>query len=301
MDPNPLKQRPEVMGISDGVRTSVFYSSDDVSCFWQTRGLATRDYLFKWGINLHKYATDGAPLQSKLARRGPEKTDRYKAPLRAGPKTTLKIARVRHTGNWEAGANYGGFKDLAAAVKAKAGIALEFADRQGPPATEGGVTPDALKGYDVAYFAGSGDFALTPEEQQGLKAYVEKGGALWFESVTGAAPFDQAVNRMAKDMGWSLRLLPKDHPLMTGRMEGATGYNLAAGVQFRQVLRITRLPRQFADLYGVYSGDKMIGVYSPLDVVFSTLGLDAYQCKGYKAEDAEAVGANLAIYFSTLK
>jgi len=301
MDPNPLKQRPEVFGISDGVRTSVFYSPEDISCYWQTRGVAMRDYLFKWGINLHKYATDGAPLRSKLARRGPEKTDRYKAAARAGPKTTLKIARVRHTGNWEAGANYGGFKDLAAAVKAKAGITLEFTDRKGPPATEGGVTPDALKGYDVAYFAGSGDFTLTPEEKQGLKAYVEKGGALWIESVTGAAPFDQAVNRMAKEMGWDLRLLPKEHPLMTGRMDGATGYNLAAGVQFRQALRIARLARQFADLYGVYAGDKMIGVYSPLDVVFSTLGLEAYQCKGYKAEDAEAVGTNLAVYFSTLK
>ena len=57
----------------------------------------------------------------------------------------------------------------------------------------------------------------------------------------------------------------------------------------------------FADLYGIYSGDKMIGVYSPLDVVYSALGLEAYQCKGYKAENAEAVGINLAVYFSTLK
>ncbi|MBE3098363.1 MAG: DUF4159 domain-containing protein [Planctomycetes bacterium] len=301
LDPNPLKQRPEILGISDGVRTSVFYSPDDISCSWQARGLAAREYVFKWGINLHKYATDGAPLRSKLAQRGPEKTGRYKDPVRPGPKTTVRIARVRHTGNWEAGANYGGFKELAAAVKAKAGIALQLKDKQAPPVTEGGVPPDGLKGYDVAYFAGSNDFALTPEEKQSLKAYVEGGGCLWAESVTGATAFDQAFSRMAKEMAWDLRLLPKEHPLMTGRMDGATGYNLTAGVQFQQLLRVVRLSRAFADLYGIYSGDKMIGVYSPLDVVYSTLGLEAYQCKGYKAEDAEAVGINLAVYFSTLK
>jgi hypothetical protein len=301
LDPNPLKQRPEILGISDGVRTSVFYSPDDISCSWQARGLAAREYVFKWGLNLHKYATDGAPLRSKLTQRGPEKTGRYKGPVRAGPKTTVRIARVRYAGNWEAGSNYGGLEALAAAVKAKAGIALEPKDKRAPPVTEGGVPPDGLKGYDVAYVAGSKDFSLTPEEKQGLKAYVEGGGGLWAESVTGGTAFDQAFSRMVQEMGWDLRLLPKEHPLMTGRMDGATGYNLTAGVQFQQVLRVARLNRSFADLYGIYSGDKMIGVYSPLDVVYSTLGLEAYQCKGYKAEDAEAVGINLAIYFSTLK
>jgi len=89
--------------------------------------------------------------------------------------------------------------------------------------------------------------------------------------------------------------------LMNGRMAGAAAYNLTEGVEFRQVLRISRLGRQCADLHGIYAADKMIGVYSPLDVVFCVLGLEAYQCKGYKAEDAEAVGINLAVYFSTLK
>jgi hypothetical protein len=36
-------------------------------------------------------------------------------------------------------------------------------------------------------------------------------------------------------------------------------------------------------------------------VVFSITGLEAYKCKGYKAEDAAAVATNLACFFSTLK
>ena len=296
-----LKQRPELLGVDDGVRTAVFYSPDDVSCAWQTKALASKAYLFNWGINLYAYATDGAPLRSKLAARAPEKTGRYKGTVRAGPKTTIKIARVKYGGNWEAGANYGGLKELAAAVKSKADITLEVKEHRACPVLEGGVPMANLKGYDVAYFAGSGDFTLTPEEKQALKACIDGGGFLWAESVTGQAAFDRAFNNTARELGWELRLLPKEHPLMTGKMNGATGYNLTSGVQFRQTLRVMRLARQFADLYGIYAGDKMVGVYSPLDVVFSTLGFEAHQCKGYKAEDAEAVGINLALYFSTLK
>jgi len=296
-----MKQRPEVMGISDGVRTVVFFAPDDISCAWQSRAVAGKSYLFNWGINLYTYATDGAPLRSKLAARGPERTDRFTSPVSAGAKRNLKVARVKYAGAWEAGANYGGFKALADAVKSRAGITLDVKENRTAPVTEGGVPAADLKGYDVAYLGGSTDFSLTPGEQAGLKAFAEKGGFLWVESVTGNAPFDQAFAKTAREMGWELKLLPKDHPLMTGRMEGGRGYDLTKGVEFRHTLRVVRLARPCADFLGIYAGDKMVGVYSPLDVVFSTTAFDAFQCKGYKAEDAEAVGINLAVYISTLK
>jgi hypothetical protein len=296
-----LKSRPEIMGISDGVRTCVFFAPDDVSCAWQCRAVAGKAYLFNWGINLYTYATDGAPIRSKLAARGPERTGRFKSPAGGGARRNIRIARVKYAGNWEVGANYGGFKALAEAVKSRSGITLDVKENRSAPVTEGGVPPAGLKGYDVAYLGGSADFTLTPDEQAGLKAFAEKGGFLWVESVTGGAPFDQAFAKAARDMGWELKMLPKDHPLMTGKMQGGRGYDLTTGVEFHHTLRVARLARPCADFLGIYAGDKMVGVYSPLDVVFSTLGVDAFQCRGYRAEDAEAVGTNLAVYISTLR
>jgi len=104
-----LKARPEMFGIHDGVRTSVFYSPDDISCPWQTKAFTQKLYLFDWGINLYTYATDEAPLRAKLAGREPPKSDRFTGPVKAGPQKTLHIVRVKHDGNWEAGANYRGF------------------------------------------------------------------------------------------------------------------------------------------------------------------------------------------------
>ena len=300
--PNDLKQRPEVMGADDGVRTFLFYASDDVSCYWQTKALAARAYLFNWGINLYTYATDGAPLRAKLAGRETEKSVRYKDPVKAGPRATIKVARVKHGGNWEANANYDGFKKLAENVKAKAGITLEVKQPAKVPYTDGGVAPGELGDANVAYIAGSaGGVSFTPEELPALKAFTDKGGFLWFEAVDGHVNFDKALRGLASQMKWELKPLAITHPLVSGKMDPGLGYNLAAGVEFRQSFRIQRLGRQYADLVGVYEGDKLVGVYSPIDVLFCITGNESFKCRGYKPDDAAAVGTNLAVFFSTLK
>ena len=300
-DPYPLKQRPEILGIDDGVRTCVFYAMDDISCAWQLRAVAAKGYLFNWGINLYTCATDGAPLRAKLAGREPPKSDRYKTPVKAGPKKTVRIARVQHGGNWEAGANYGGLKKLGTLLKSRADLALDIRENTLSPVNSNGVAPKDLDGSDAAYVGGSGELVLTPDDQEALKVYAAKGGFLWFEAVAGSAAFDQSFRALAAAMRWDLRLLPPTHPLMNGKMDGGIGYNLTSGVEFRQSLRLQRGSRPYAELLGIFEGDKMIGVYSPLDVVFSVSGLEAYKCRGYKPEDAAAVATNLAVYLSTRK
>jgi len=301
-DTTPLKQRPEIFGIDDGMRTFVFYAGDDISCTWQTKAVAAREYIFQWGMNLMTYASDHSPLRAKLSDHLPPSTNRFAQPVKAGPKTTIKVARVKYAGNWEVNTNYGGLRHLAEHIKSKAGITLDVNEPKAVPFnTGGGVAPTELGGYDVAYLAGSGAIGLKPEEKSALKSFVEKGGFLWIEDAGGSSLFDQALRPILTELGWTMKLLPNTAPLMTGNMESATGYNLAAGLEFRYSLRIARLSRPCAEYYGIYAGEKMIGVYSPLDVTFSSIGYDSYNCKGYKHEDAAAVATNLAIYLSTLK
>jgi len=308
-DPNPLKARPEILGINDGVRTSVFYAMDDISCSWQTRALASRDYLFKWGINLYTYATDGSPLRAKLADRAEEKigdraagqVDRSKKPVRAGPRSALKIARVSHGGNWEAGANYGGFRTLAQYVKDKAGITLQVQESRRTPVTEAGVPVGMLSGYNAAFITGSTAWTLQPQEKVALKEYVDKGGLLWFEAATGSRAFEESLRQLAAEMKWELRLLPKDHPLMTGRLDPGLGYDLTTGVRFSTWFSKQRLGRSYAEFFGVFAGDKMIGVYSPLDILYSITGYESWRSRGYSDDDAAAVATNLLVYLSTQK
>jgi hypothetical protein len=298
VEPHPLESRPEVLGIHDGMRTIVFYAMDDVSCPWQTKAIVAREYLFKWGINLFTYATDHSPLRAKLEDPNAGQTERYTQPVKAGPKATLRIARVRHGGNWEVGANYGGLKRLAEHVKAKTGITLQVRDTTRSPITKGGTAIADLADGDVAFLTGTGEISLKPSEREGLAAFVAKGGFLWFEAAAGSRAFDGSLRRLVAEMDWTVKTLPFSHPLMSGQMNPGLGYNLSQGVEFRQALRTARVGRDYAEICGVFADNKLVGVYLPLDVVFSLTGYEAYRCAGYKTKDAEALATNLVVYLS---
>lgn len=86
--------------------------------------------------------------------------------------------------------------------------------------------------------------------------------------------------------------------LMTGQLGAAAGYDLTAGVQFRRALRIGRAKKDYAELWGVWAGERIVGVYSPLDLMFSLSPYEAHNLGGYKAEDAAAVVTNIVLYLT---
>ena len=108
-----------------------------------------------------------------------------------------------------------------------------------------------------------------------------------------------ALPKLAADLGLSIKRIPQTEPILTGRFKGgAKGYSLISGVEFKRTLRVVRLGQPNAELMGLYDGDNLVGVFSPFDVLFSTTGYDAYKCRGYKAQDAKAVAANILLSLS---
>jgi hypothetical protein len=292
LDPNPVKPRPEILGIDDGVRTCVFYAIDDISCSWQTKAIVAREYLFKWGINLFTYATDHSPLRAKLAaQEAPKVESRYTSPIKAGPKGAVRIVRMKYEGNgWLTNRNYKAFDKIVAELAKRGSISLKV-EEEGADAT-------GLAGADAAYLTGSKAFSLTEAEREGLKQYLAGGGFLWAEATNGSLEFDKALRKLATDAGWELKPIEKNHPLVTGAFKTALGYNLTTGVKFRRVMMIQRLGRAYADFIGIWQDGKLVGVFSPIDVVFSSTPYDAYACKGYQSEDALAVATNIVVYLS---
>jgi len=291
VDPYPLKtQRPEILGIDDGVRTCVFYAMDDISCPWQTKALASKEYIFKWGINLFTYATDHSPLRAKLGSRDAAKSEKYAAAVKAGPKAAVSLARVKTDSDWMTNRNYKGLEDISAAVSKAAGLTVNV--------DQGGVDPSALAGKDAAYLVGSKELKISAVQQQALKDYLAKGGFLWAEAADGSQAFDDSFRKMAKDLGWDLKIVDKTEPLMTGKFAKAAGYDLTTGVQFRRALKIMRLGRPYAEYMGIYQGGKMVGVYSPLDIGFAATPYEAYGCRGYLQQDAVGVASNILLYIS---
>ena len=293
--------RPNIMGIDDGLRTLVFAVDADAARIWQDYEVECGENLFKLAPNLQYYATNTSPF---IYRPRPPAVRPPPAALeKAGPPTTLKLARLKYDGgDWTVGRQYRGFERVITAVKERAGMTLAV--------DESGVAAAGLAGHDVAYLAASPGMAVSEADRTALKQYVSGGGRLWIEAVAGRTDTDAAVKKLAADAGWELRTLPGTDPVVTGEMDKAVGYRLMAQTDkpgrpvfprpfaFSRSLRVERLGRPYAELAGVYQGDRLVGLYSPFDVVFSTTGYPACGCRGYESEAAEEVATNLLLYLS---
>ena len=283
-------RQPLLHGIHDGVRTFLFLSTSDISCAWQTFAVTRQKNLFELGCNLHAYATDRGALRTRLAGPliRPGRGIEGQSP-QAGGNAALKLGHLKHGGDYYVGRNYGGLAMLAEFLKERASLNADVAG----DVDLGGEAP--LKGYDALWLNGRTGLSLTDTATGRLKAYVAGGGFLIAESIMGDTRFTADFEKLAADLGLKVVPLATDHELLTGAMAKATGYNVSAGVRFSQALRLKRVKQEFAALNGLYLGDRLVGVHSPYDILYSLTGCPAYGILGYAADDAMAVGANLLL------
>jgi len=213
-------------------------------------------------------------------------------PRTAGEKTALSVVRVKYDDpGWLTNRNYGCWDRVKNYVAKAAKVDLTV--------NEAGTLPADLGEADVAYLTGPGAIPLAADQQQALKTYLEKGGFLWAEASGGSPAFIGAFRKLCLEMGFKFKRIPQTEAILNGRFKGdVKGYSLISGVEFKRSLRVSRLGQKHADLMGVYQGDKLVGVFSLFDVLFSTTGYNAYNCRGYKPQDARALATNIILYLT---
>ena len=286
--------RPALMHMDDGVRSIIFYSPGDISCAWHTGAIIRGRPIFDLGLNLAAYASDKAKLRSPLA--GPMvRPGRGLAEQRvsAGAKKELKIARLKHGGDYYVGRNYRGLELLAEFLKSNAGLNIELSDAL----DAAGDAP--LNEYQALWLSGRTGLDVSEAARTKLRAYLQGGGFLIAESLMGDQRFTDALGKFAADLGLETRPLEAADDLMTGRLGGAAGYDLSAKIRFSRTLQVQRIGKDRAALTGLYLDKKLVGVHSPYDVLYGLTGCPAYGRLGYDADCAMAVGANLILRLTT--
>lgn len=282
---------PNLFGLSDGVRTFLFFSKVDLSCSWNTMAVARDPTLFDLGGNLWMYATDKGKLRSRLAGRPGGADGKYAAATAAsGDRKEIKVARIKHGGEWYLARNYHPWQTLAAELQAKAAVALSEVE----PVAPGAEVPAGVR---VLYYSGRAGCALPPGGAAWLKKFLDGGGFLVAEATLGNKEFDETLKATVKEAGLELRVLGKDHALLTGQLGGATGYAVTAvGYSFH--LRPQRIDKPDPTVIGIMDGEKLVGVYSPVDLMFSQTFCKAFGVRGYEPEDARALAMNVALYLT---
>jgi len=280
--------------MSDGVRTFIFYAPNDISCAWNTNAVARRVPEFHFGLNLYAYATDRAKIRSRLARATSAKSGQ------AGLKQItvqvprpLTVARMKHGGDWHVTQRYRLVEKLAGRLSGDdAALRVTPAQPAAPSSAE-------FPAGGVFYATGRGPMTLSEPEQAALKKRLAAGGFLIVDATLGDARFQEAFPALAGQMGWTVKRFDDKHPIVSGTMPGGTGHDLTTRIKYTYAaLARARSPLRL-DLRGLWAGDRLVGVYSPRDLMFSQAGLRAWGSVGYDEASARRIVENLILYATT--
>jgi hypothetical protein len=281
-------QLPTLFEASDGVRSFLLFAGQDISCAWHTQAMSRNRLLFDLGCNLYAYTTDRGRLRGKLASaRVVERKEFADAKPTAGTRNTVRTRLLQHGGDWYITRHYAPLAILADYLKERAGLTLQLAD----PAS---ATEENLKQTDVVWLTGRKTVTLSTAEIAALQKWLRAGGYLVAEACMGDPAFDAAFATVAKDLGLQVRTVGRNEPLVSGAMDGMTGFKLDP-LDFTFALRTDRVGRQFADLRGLYLDGALVGVYSPADVSLAVAGIKAFGNRGYAISDGRAVATNMIL------
>jgi hypothetical protein len=282
---------PFIEEMHDGVRSIIFYVPSDISCWWNTSAVSGHREAFDFGTNLYAYASDRRALRARLAEKRPGDESYRGAVIRAGGKNNIAVARVVHGGDYYVGRTYDALGLLARALQERGGLKLTAAGEK---------KPEELKAAEaqVAHLTGRQGLALSDAEAKALGQYLADGGFLLAEAALGDKRLDASFWPLAKQLGLEMKPILPDHGLLSGQMDGATSYAIK-NVKFKPTLMAERIGKQTPELFGLYLGDKLVGVYSPFDLLYAQTGYDAWGNRGYAEEDALAILTNILVFVSS--
>jgi hypothetical protein len=272
------RRKPELMGLSNGVRELMILMPDDAARDWQTRTVVDGGPL-QLGVNLYLYSVGNL-----------EQPPRGSTPLvdeNSAIKTNrdVKVGRIRHGGNWNP--EPAGWDRLDAVMhnEYKTDLKVETVD----------ASTAELGSFDVLHLTGTGELGLDENVAKKLKTYVENGGTLLLDAAGGDSTFAESAEAQLRNMfgDESTELgsvLPTNHPLYRSLDEpiDTVGYTLFA----RRTVGGERKPR----LRGISFENRLGVIFSREDLSHGLVGSRIGGITGYEPEDATRLVAASLLY-----
>ena len=284
-----------VYGVQACCRTAVFYVPQSLTCRWELgdrlfhrgdpedRARQQIDHSIRIGQNIIAYAT-GRELKDKLDQQIVLQSESLETTARG----MTRIARL------DVGA--GGEDARRALPNASTIIRNQTQVAVSVPEEAVGFNEQDLAEVSVLWIHGRREFALTIEQREKLKQFIQRGGVILGTAICGEESFAKSFrDELTKMLGPnSLKSMPADHPMLTTQYYG---YDLRS-VTIRRIGRVgsgQQLRRQtspplleYAEVDGVVAV-----VFSPLDLSCALESQNSVQCPGYGTEDAAKIVTNV--------
>ena len=288
-DVNMGRRRPAVSGIDDGVRTRVFFVRNGISHAWNSGSFDRGRTAFNLARNLLAYCTDCCALCGPFAQPPKGTGPKYAGQSVAPAQTELAVARVRHGKGWDIGRAYQPWEKLGRVVQSDTALKVRCRN----PVTVGGEVPD---GVDMLYLTGRGAADLGDGAGPWLHRAAGRDTFLFVEACLGDPAFDRSIRKHLEDAGFTLEPQAEGSALLTGSLGKASGFEVAEPATTRALCQERERAGGNAPLfYSILDGPKVVGVYSPYDLMISQTGVRAYGIRGYHVCDARALATNVLL------
>ena len=289
----------ELYGVDVGCRTSIIYCPDDLACLWDkwmrfptknrspnVNSMITR--AVRIGTNVIAYATGREP-PNKLDQEELANSEGMQNQIERG---FLQIAKIRHTGTWDAAPR--ALTNLLKALNQKAGM---IASTKTPslPASD----PNLMQ-YPLIYMHGRSQFSLSKSEQANIRQALENGAVLFADACCGSQPFDQSFRQMIREMfpTRELKRISIDHPLFSEQ----TGYDVRRVRRRQMEVDDVNQPLKAQTLVveplleGIEIDGHLAVIYSKYDISCALEQQASVACAGYVPQDAVNLALNIVRY-----
>ena len=296
VDPDHQRQ---LWGVDVGCRTSIIYSPEDLSCYWE---LARPGHVDRLSPNIRLRVAAANSIGINVLAYATNREVKYKyeiTPLAAdtpadpAQRARLDIAKLRHTGGWDAAP--GALVHLRQALAREAGLHVS------PDDPELTLASDRIFEYPILFMHGRNDFRLSTAERDNLRNYLTRGGFLLADSVCGSEAFTTAFRRELAAIfpATPLAPIPAEHPLFTDQYGGFPLPQVTRREPQRRAADApltAELRRVEPEFEGLLLDDRYAVVFSPLDLSCALERHDSLECRGYSRDDAARLAINAVLY-----
>jgi hypothetical protein len=288
----------ELLGVDFGCRTSFVYSPRDHSCLWDKWSLQPVPkrtpafsllilHAMKVGANVVAYATGREPYDKLDAPQ--EEAAGVQDHIERG---LLQVAKLRHTGEWNAAPR--ALHNVLLALNEKSGVLASTRQKNLVP------SDPQLRRYPLAYLHGRATFEFGPQEIKNLRNYLKNGAVLFSDSCCGSPQFDKSFRDMVHQLfpDKKLERIPITHELFSEgigfdihrvkrRIPESGNPNAPLDATFREGEPL---------LEGIELNGRYCVIYSKYDLSCALERQASVACAGYEHHDAVRIALNVIRY-----